>query len=237
MLHFLDLRNGVVFESQIIVMEKGYKLTGYFMLLLMALVFVAFHKTYFGQFPSFDLATSSLSHSKISIFHHIHVVFALLWVLLLILQPLLIRYKKYKTHKYIGRLSYGIFPLLILSCIQPIFRILNADHAMEAYIPISDCLVLILFYVLAIYHKKDAAKHMRYMIGTAFVFLGPVFGRIGPYVFDIHPKIAIHIMFMVVYLIVGMLVYYDRKYGRNFRPYLIVLAAMLVKHILFFVLL
>ncbi len=207
------------------------------MLLFIVLTFAAFYKTYFGQFPDFDLTTSSLSHSKISIFDHIHVVFAIIWILFLIFQPLLIRYGKYKTHKFLGRLSYILFPLLILSCIQPILRILRSDHAMLAYLPVSDCIVLILFYGLAIYHKKNVAKHMRYMIGTAFVFLEPIFGRIGPYILDIHPKIANHIKFLVLYLILAGLIFFDRKYGRNYRPYLFILAAMVLKQTLFILLL
>lgn len=218
-------------------MEKGYKYTGYIMLLLLVMAIVAFYKTYFGQFPNFEVNTTALSHSAVSMIDHIHVVFALLWIGLLIGQPLLIRFGRYKTHRRLGRISYLIFPMLILTCIQPIIRILKADHAMLAYLPISDSVLLILFYVLAIFYRKDTAKHMRYMIGTSLVFLGPIFGRIGPTIFNIHPKIANHINFAVLYVLLSTLIYLDKKTGRNYRPYVIILACFMVKQFLFTLLL
>ncbi|KJD34983.1 hypothetical protein PW52_12875 [Tamlana sedimentorum] len=218
-------------------MEKAYKNIGYIMLILVPLVILAFYKTYFGQFPDFNENTSALSHSKISIFDHIHVFFASLWILLFIIQPLLIRFRKYKSHKIIGKVSYFLFPILILSFIHPIFRILQADHAMLAYLPISDAVLLILFYVLAIYHKKDTPKHMRYIIGTAAVFIGPIFGRIGPYIFDLHPRTINNIKFIFIYLLFTGLIVLDKKYGRNFIPYIIIICGMIIKQILFNVLL
>lgn len=218
-------------------MEKAYKNIAYVMAILVPLVIIAFFKTYFGQFPDFAENTTPLSHSKISIFDHLHVVFASLWVLLLIIQPLLIRFGNYKLHKTIGKVSYFIFPLLILSFVQLIIRILNADHSVLAYLPISDSVLLILFYLLAIYYKRDTAKHMRYMIGTAAVFIGPIFGRIGPYLFDLHPKSINNIKFIFIYLLFGGLILLDKKYGRDFRPYLIIVAGMILKQILFNILL
>ncbi|MGR3809145.1 hypothetical protein [Jiulongibacter sp. NS-SX5] len=212
-------------------MGKGYKYAGQAMFILLLLVFVAFYKTYFEHFPDFKLKRSSLSQSKISIFDHLHVLLSLSWIGLLIVQPILIRSGKYKNHRLLGRASYVIFPLTILSCIQPINRIFQSDHEVLAYLPISDCVVLVFFYALAIYFKNDVAKHMRYMIGTAFVFLGPIAGRIGPNLFQIHPIMAIHICFFCVYLLVAVLLFFDRKHGRNYKPYLVILATLALKQL------
>ena len=95
-------------------MEKAYKNTGYFMMLIILLVILGFYKTYFSQLPDFN--------EKITLFHHLHAVIASLWILTLIAQPLLIRYKKYKIHKIIGKITYAIFPLLILSFVQMILN-------------------------------------------------------------------------------------------------------------------
>lgn len=218
-------------------MVKKYKNIGYVMIIFVPLIFVAFYKTYFGQFPDFNESNTALSHSKVSTFDHLHVIFAFLWILLLIIQPILIGIGKYKTHKTIGKISYLVFPLLILSSFHLISRILQADHPMLAYLPISDSILLILFYALAIYNKKNTPKHMRYMIGTAAVFLGPIFGRLGPYMFDLHPKVMNNIKFIVIYLIFAGLIFFDKKYGRDFKPYLIIVMAMVLKQTLFNILL
>lgn len=214
-------------------MVKTYKNIGYIMLILVPLSILAFFKTYFGQFPEFEEGVSALSHSTTSVFDHVHVFFAFLWILLLIVQPILIGCGKTKLHKIIGKISYVAFLLLVLSSFPLIYRILHADHAMLAYLPISDIVLLVLFYSLAIYNKKNTAKHMRYMIGTAAVFLGPIFGRLGPYVYHLHPKIMNNTKFVIIYILFLRLIYLDRKYGRDFKPYLVIVVAMMLKQILF----
>lgn len=132
------------------------------MLLLIPLVIFGFYRTYFSQFSDFN--------DKITLFHHVHDSIATVWILTCISQQLLIRYKKYKVHKIIGKLTYVIFPLLILSFVPMILRNLNSGHPLNAFFPIADCTLLILFYLLAVYNKKNAPNHMRYMIGAAIVF-------------------------------------------------------------------
>ena len=178
-------------------MEKAYKNTGYFMLLLIPLVILGFYKTYFSHFPDFN-ENSTLTHSRVTIFHHLHATLATLWILLLIIQPLLIRYGKFKIHKTIGKISYFIFPLLILSFIPLIFRILQTNYPISAYVPISNSLLLILFYSLAVYNRKNTPQHMRYMIGTATVFLGPTIARIGTNIIGLQPKTSNNTVYIIV---------------------------------------
>ena len=97
-------------------MEKNYKYLGYFLLILIPLTFAGFYKTYIGQFPNFE--------EKIDSFIHFHAIIASLWILLLIIQPLLILNKKYKVHRTIGKFSFILFPLLILSFIPQMIKIM-----------------------------------------------------------------------------------------------------------------
>src|SRR5450755_2409914 len=87
-------------------MEKQYKNTGYFFLILLAFVFLGFYYPYFSLFPSFK---------SITVIVHVHAIILMLWVVLLIGQPLLIRYQKYKAHRIIGKLTYFLLPLVIVS--------------------------------------------------------------------------------------------------------------------------
>ena len=206
-------------------MEKAYKNTGYFMLLLIPLVILGFYKTYFSQFPDFN--------EKITLFHHLHAAVASVWILTLISQPLLIRYKKYKIHKIIGKFTYAIFPLLILSFVPMILRNLNSDTPLNAFFPIADCTLLIPFYLLAVYNKKNTPKHMRYMIGAAIVFLGPTIGRIGPILIGLSEKVTQNIQYGIIYLTLLGLILLDRKHGKKFRPYVLIFAGYIVHQITF----
>ena len=206
-------------------MEKAYRNTGYVMLLLIALVGFGFYKTYFSQFPDFTENSTSLSHSRVTIFDHLHAALAALWILFLISQPLLIRYGKSKIHRTTGKISYFLFPLLILSFIPLILRILHSKYPILAYLPIADGTFLILFYSLAVYNRKDTSRHMRYMIGTATALLGPTLGRIGHNLIGLQPHVTQNTQYGIIYLILIGLIFFDRKHGKNFRPYILILGA------------
>lgn len=153
-------------------MDKSYKYLGYFFLFLIPLTIAGFYKTYIATFPNFK--------EDITPFIHIHAFIASLWIGLLIVQPFLIVKNKLALHRKLGKASYFIFPLLILSFVPQILRTAHSANPKNLFFSLADSCLLILFYCLAIYYKKISSKHMRYMIAAALVFLGPTVGRIGP---------------------------------------------------------
>ncbi len=200
---------------KIITMEKAYKNTGYFMLLLIVVVIFGFYKSYFSHFRDFNEGFTAVTNGDITIFHHLHATLATLWIFLLIIQPLLIRYRKFKIHKMIGKISYFIFPLLIFSFILLILNIFKSGQPVRAFNPIANCAFLILFYSLAVYKRKNTPTHMRFMIGTATVFLQPSLARIGQYLFGLQPKTSNNfLVFIIIYLILIGLILLDRKLVR-----------------------
>jgi hypothetical protein len=205
-------------------MEKAYKNLGYFLILLVPFTFLGFYKTYFNQFPLFEETTTYI---------HIHAVIASFWVMILIAQPILIRRKKYKLHKQIGKISYLVFPLLILSFIPGIIRIYNSDSPTILFFPLSDVIMLIIFYLLAIYHRGNTPKHMRYMIGVAIVFLDPTLGRIGIFLLELSDKVNQNVLCIIIYLILTGLILLDRKDGKNYKPYVLIFSIWIIHQIIF----
>lgn len=206
-------------------MEKAYKNLGYFFILLIPLTFLGFYKTYFNHFPAFE--------DNINTFIHIHAIIASIWILMLIVQPLLIRNGKYKWHKQVGKMSYLIFPLLILSFIPQMIRISNSDMPNFLFFPLADSILLTLCYSLAIYYRKNPALHMRYMIGSALVFLGPTIGRIGPLILGIPTSLTQNLLYAIIYLILSGLIYLDYKKAKKFKPYIIIFTTWLIHQIAF----
>ncbi len=153
-------------------MYKSYKYLGYFFLLLIPLTIAGFYKTYIVQFPNFK--------ENITYFIHIHALIATVWIGILILQPFLIVDKKFALHRKIGKLSYIIFPLLILSFIPQMIRTANSANPKNLFFSLADCSLLIIFYSLAVFYRKNSSRYMRYMISTTLMFLGPTAGRIRP---------------------------------------------------------
>jgi hypothetical protein len=206
-------------------MEKAYKNLGYFFLLLIPLTFLGFYKTYFIQFPSFE--------ENITSFIHLHAIIASIWILLLIVQPLLILNRNNKVHRKIGKLSYIVFPILILSFVPQMIRIINSDAPQFLFFPLADSVLLILFYSLAIYHRRKVSKQMRYIIGSATVFLGPTIGRIGPHIFEWSEIVTQNIQYGIIYLILIGLIFYDKRNKNNYRPYLLILTTWIIHLIIF----
>ncbi|PCJ82499.1 MAG: hypothetical protein COA49_00065 [Bacteroidetes bacterium] len=205
-------------------MEKAYKNLGYFLILLIPFTFLGFYKTYFNQFPTFK---------ETNTFIHIHAAIASIWILMLIAQPLLIRNKKNKLHKKIGKISYILFPLLILSFIPQMIKMVHSDNPAVLFFPLSDCIALIIFYSLAIYHKNTLSKHMRYMIGTAIVFLSPTLGRIGPLWLGISDVINQNAIYGIIYLILIGLIFVDKRNGKKYQPYVLILTVWVIHQITF----
>lgn len=205
-------------------MEKTYRHLGYFLLLLIPLVFAAFYKTYIVKFPHFGI--------NYDFRIHIHAFLAATWVLLLIAQPFLILNKKMQWHRTLGRLSYIIFPLLILSFIPGIMKSVNKGDFNNIFFPIADCTLLILFYSLAIYYKKIPAKHMRFMIAAAVVLFGPTIGRILPQL-SLSDFVTQNIQYGITYLVLGSLIVYDIRNRRKYQPYLVALAGFLLHQLIY----
>lgn len=206
-------------------METTYKNLGYVFLLFIPLTFIAFYKTYFGIFPNFEEGITSLTH--------IHALVASIWIGMLIAQPILIKKKQFVWHKRIGKWSYFIFPLLILTFISQMGKGYAAHGFKGIYFPLADSILLVTFYTLAVLNKKKTPKHMRFMIGAAMVFLGPTIGRIGPILLGLSIGLTQNLQYTIIYLILLGLVMLDRKKNRDFKPYLFIGGMWLLHQIAF----
>lgn len=174
-------------------MQKIYNIyhnMGYWFLLLIVLVVAGFYTSYFSVFFQ---PTSPLVH--------IHFTLMVLWIAMLITQPFLIKYKKLSIHRLLGKLSYVLVPLVLLSGFLMIRRSyyhlindlhqdgsqglnqLNNDQILQqaaVYEAISFFYFFLfaLFYSLAIINKRKSAIHSRYMMAHALTLLGPTVDRI-----------------------------------------------------------
>jgi hypothetical protein len=115
---------------------------------------------------------------------HAHAVVALLWVLLLIGQPLLLR-KHRRLHRRIGVLSYVLAPVFMLASLllaHARFRAMDIasfkSEAPSLYLPLSAVVLFGLSYSLGIAYRHTAPLHGRFMIATGLPMVDPVLGRV-----------------------------------------------------------
>lgn len=162
-------------------MEKTYRYLPYFFTLALLGVIAAFYKSYFGHFPDFEGVISPIGNVPIAITKvtHFHALMMVLWMLLLIVQPLLIIKKKLKWHRVLGRVSYGVVALLVISLVL----IIRQEQMRGMNLPVFaanllDPFMFVVYYGLAIYYRRKQAWHSRFMILTITSFIGPALVRL-----------------------------------------------------------
>lgn len=210
-------------------MYKTYRLLPFFFITILALVTFGFYGTYLKTFPHF---------TGFQTVHHFHGLMMLSWFAMLIAQPLLIRYHQYELHKQVGKLSYLLVPLILWS----IFLVSKASYlSLAATVPpavaigglalnIPDILGFGLFYVLAMVNKRNTPAHIRYIIGTSLLLIGPGFGR-ACIVYG-HVPFPVGIMYAIIltYVVAIALLIYDLVKKHNYKPYLVILVYLLFHH-------
>jgi len=115
---------------------------------------------------------------------HLHGAALILWCVMLIVQPYLIRSKKVATHRRIGKISYILVPLLVLSTIDLLKyklvgkEVLTNSNSLFIALVLNALVVFVVLYGLAIYNKDKGTIHARYMLSTAFPLFTPITDRI-----------------------------------------------------------
>jgi hypothetical protein len=160
------------------------------LLLLIPLVFVGFYPSYW----------SKITVDKTTV-QHVHAFFMCLWVIMSIVQPYLIMKKKTSIHKVVGKISYVLIPLIVISgyiLIQAryeriLLRIQNevvigkvqltAEEVLSKVASsqkhgIIFLLMLIICYILSIANRKKFLHHATYMIGAIFTSIDPALDRL-----------------------------------------------------------
>ncbi len=196
-------------------MEKTFRYLPLTMTLVGIGVVYCFFFTYFGRFPQFpDLQDpNSTKPVPITFITHFHALMMMLWILMLIVQPLLIIKKKIYCHRILGKASYLIFALLIISVIL----IVRQQQLREKSLPVFaanliDPMILLVFYSLAIYYRKRPAWHARFMIMTIISFVGPTLARVQ--MAALETILGLFLLFFII----------EWRGQKIYKPYLIGLA-------------
>jgi hypothetical protein len=201
-------------------------------ILLIVLIHIGFSKTYIQFFPKFDGFKAA---------QHFHGMMMMGWLLMLLVQPILILKGKIRLHRLIGSLSYVLAPLVLLS----IYLVIQTryDVYLEQGRPTTVILgwislnfrLMVFFavlYFLAIYYRHKPALHMRYMVSTALVLIGPglvrlmmsypAFSHADSHSFDRVANIVI----------AGVITLVDSWRTKRLSPFALVLGFMVVQKIL-----
>ncbi|GAB3994153.1 hypothetical protein GCM10028807_31240 [Spirosoma daeguense] len=173
-------------------MEKALQnRIGYLFAGILIITLLGFYPTYYIHFPAFKGFTTA---------HHFHGVVALLWIGMLVSQAFLIRAKKYKWHRFVGKSSYISMPLLLISFFfigrAGYYRSIQTKNEADALAGLTngipDILYMGILYSLGIIYKRNTPYHLRFFSSTGLMIMGPGLGRFAFTTFP--PQVAIPIM-------------------------------------------
>ena len=203
---------------------------GFLIVALMLLTLVGFYPTYFRKFPVFENVTTV---------QHFHGAMMMTWMIFLIVQPLLIRSGKVTIHRAIGKLSYVIAPLVIVSIFlasrmvyqrpEPVLP--HEEKIAGIALSIPYLFGFAILYSLAIINRKNTYMHMRYMIGTSFLMIAPGFGRGLIVYYNNSLQDAVNYSNYLVFAIAGGLMINDIIKKRSFTAFAVVLSVFILLHI------
>jgi uncharacterized membrane protein len=140
---------------------------------------------------------------------HLHGIVMFAWMALLLVQAALIRAGKRPLHRTLGKVSYVLAPLIVISTLLLAHYRLrqgppNAELLYFFCVQLGLVAALAFSYVMAIRHKRQPALHMRYMMGTALAVVDPILARILAIYLGVTPPL----MQVVTYaLVLGVLAY------------------------------
>ncbi len=214
-------------------MDKTYKNIWILFLSVLVVIFLGFYKTYFGILDSFEEISTAL---------HLHTLLFLFWFAMLFIQPYLIRKKKFRLHRIIGKSSYILVPLLVISVFfvakQQYIRdigLMSRDQCIaNLIVPLPQIALFVGFYIMSIVHRKNVGFHVRYIVSATLVLIGPGIGRFFILGLGLTFQEAVMASFLVTELVALGLILYDRKNGNNPKPYVILLGLFIFTHIAWF---
>lgn len=189
-----------------------------------------------GFWPTFYAHPFSLKTNM----HYVHALAVSLWFVLLITQPLLIRMNCRSLHRSIGKLSFVIVPIIVISSL---LLVQYRQHLMTEvgdyeygflYLISESTVIFSIFFALAIFYKETSAIHARYMISTVFPLLPAATDRLLGRSFPENALTAMYTGWVVADLIVLALLIWDWRSHKKLNVFPLVLGVMIFHHIAWF---
>ncbi|MBL7851657.1 MAG: hypothetical protein JNN04_12200 [Cyclobacteriaceae bacterium] len=230
--------------------DTAFRNLGYYILLYLPLAAVAFHTTYFSVIEGQTPVT------------HVHFVVMALWLGLSITQPLLIRYRQTGWHRTIGKFSYIVLPMVVLTGFAMLRQgakyevarlqgevasgaaALSDDQVVQRVLDGSLLGVVYIvwpaiFFTLAMWHRRNMIFHSRYMLAAIVTVTGPIvdrlfFIRLG--IENIYSIPASFVAFTLIDGILAALAWVDYRNGRPVKPLVVSLIIYLALQLAYLIL-
>lgn len=185
-----------------------------------------------------------------SIWRNFHAVVMTLWLVLLISQAFLMRSGKLAEHHKLGKVSFILgplcvisFPLLAVSMFPAEGTAMPPLRAYVLWLQIGLGTLFAWFFLAAIFYRKEPVRHARYMIATAITLIDPIVARLvifyGPNAgaepdMSVAPVAMQYFSYPVILIVLIALLWFERNQTRGRDVFPKVLAGFVVFQVLTF---
>jgi hypothetical protein len=185
-----------------------------------------------------------------SFWFHAHGIALSAWCVLLVVQAQLVRTGRRSVHRALGKTSYVLAPaVVIVSTLFVHYRVAPALRGASVLPPMAlhflaltliSLLAFGLFYALAIWFRRDAHVHARWMVCTVFPIVTPVTDRlIGGYLRGLVPlvpridgsPILPAAGFLLADVAMAILAVWDWRANRRVAVFPVALAVLVAYHV------
>jgi uncharacterized membrane protein len=154
---------------------------------------------------------------------HLHGIAMFSWAVLLVAQAGLIRAGNRELHRRIGKVSYVLVPVIVLSTLMLAHYRLKAGVSRDLlyflYVQLSLMTIFAAAYGLAIANRRNPAAHARYMICVSLTLIDPILARMLYVHLGIDFPETQYITYGVMDSILIALMGWDLSHGQKVRVY------------------
>lgn len=210
--------------------------------LLIILANIGFHKTYISHFPGFkDYVRPDGRSIHFTWVMHFHGMMMIGWLLMLLVQPFLILKGKIKLHRLVGRLSYVLAPLVLLTMYLvtrgSLDRIVTPEGqatvvARRMALDVPAIIFFAILYILAIIYRHRTLLHSRYICSTAFMLISPALARVLRAYFDYNREDSIDLSRTIIVFIVLVVTVGDSLRLKRLSPFVLALGLVVLNKII-----
>jgi hypothetical protein len=202
---------------------------GYLFIGIWICALIGFHNTYTVFFPSFKGFRWQ---------QHFHGIMLMSWFAMLIIQPFLIKFGKTGVHRRLGKLGYILAPMVCFSIFLVTKMVYYRETGLrpepsvlgQLSLDIPTIFIFALFFALAMINRHKSDVHMRYMVGTSFLMIGPGLGRAMIIFGGVPFPSAVTIAYYVSEALALIFLLNDLRKGANIKPFLTILVVLVINH-------
>ena len=211
--------------------------------LLIPAAVLGFAKSYFNGHTFSGLPLSALVH--------VHAALMVLWLLMLTGQAWFIRTRRYTLHRWVGRSTFIVVPLILVMMLLVVHQTLNRNPeitTLDARFKLYDLLQVVGFglaWALALVYRRRTPLHVRFMVSTFFAIGNAIVLRIVLNWFAWVPGLSVvdnpanidnvaatngALLLMMLLGLIAM----DWRLGIRWSPFWLVTVTTLIIHVGFF---